>query len=72
MAGPLFFTYAEFAVCSEPFAQDVLCVNGNPALRVIAPSCVHTTQELSPKLPEDHAVVDPAFIDRVYTLASQI
>ena len=61
----------------KPAAQDrhnddVPCVNGNPALRVIAPPCYQTPQELSPQLPEDYAAVEPAFINRVYALASQI
>ena len=34
--------------------------------------CANGTQELSPKLPEDYAAVEPAFLDRVYALASQI
>lgn len=34
--------------------------------------CVNWAQELSPKLPEDYAAVEPAFINRVYALASQI
>ena len=33
---------------------------------------VDGTQELSPKLPEDYAAVEPAFLYRVYALASQI
>ena len=52
--------------------EEALCVNWNPAFRVVALSCYQTPQELSPKLPEDYAVVEPAFINRVYALASQI
>lgn len=52
--------------------EELLCVNWNPAVRVIALSCYQTPQELSPRLPEDFAVVEPAFMNRVYALASQI
>jgi hypothetical protein len=52
--------------------EEALCVNWNPAFSVVALSCYQTPQELSPKLPEDFAVVEPAFIDRVYALATQI
>lgn len=57
------------AVGSE---EQLLCVNWNPAFGVIAMSCYQTPQELSPQLPDDHAVVQPEFMDRVYALASQI
>ena len=52
--------------------EEALCVNWNPAFSVVALSCYQTPQELSPKLPEDYAALEPAFIDRVYALASQI
>ncbi|OGA24709.1 MAG: hypothetical protein A3I02_02040 [Betaproteobacteria bacterium RIFCSPLOWO2_02_FULL_67_26] len=52
--------------------EEVLCVNWNPVFSVVALSCYQTPQELSPNLPEDYAAVEPAFIDRVYALASQI
>ena len=36
-------------------------------------SCYQTEQELSPQLPEDFSAVDvPAFLDRVYALATQV
>jgi len=52
--------------------EELLCVNWNPAFGTIAMSCYQTPEELSPQLPEDYAVVEPAFINRVYALASQI
>ena len=52
--------------------EELLCVNWNPAFGAIAMSCYQTPQELSPQLPEDSAVLQPAFMDRVYALASQI
>jgi hypothetical protein len=54
------------------YDEELLCVNWNPAVSVIALSCYQTPQELSPKLPEDLAVMDPEFLNRVYALASQI
>lgn len=54
--------------------EKLLCVNWSPAFGVIALSCYQnqTTQELSPQLPDDNAVIEPAFMNRVYALASQI
>jgi len=52
--------------------EELLCVNWNPAFGVIALSCFQRPQELSPKLPEDLAAVEPAFINRISALASQI
>lgn len=52
--------------------EEPLCVNWNPAFSVIALSCYQTPQQLSPQLPEDFAALEPAFIERVYALASQI
>lgn len=57
------------AVCNE---EQLLCVNWNPAFGAIARSCYQTPQELSPQLPDEHAVVQRDFMDRVYALASQI
>jgi hypothetical protein len=55
------------------YDEELLCVNWNPAIGVLAMSCYQTEQELSPPLPEDFAYVDVgAFLDRVYALASQI
>jgi hypothetical protein len=55
------------------YDEELMCVNWNPAIGVIAMSCYQTAQELSPELPEDLATVDvDAFLDRVYALASQI
>lgn len=52
--------------------EQLLCVNWNPAFGPVALSCYQTPQELSPQLPDDHAVVQPEFLNRVYALASQI
>ena len=52
--------------------EELLCVNWNPAFRVIALSCFQSPQELSPALPDDFAAIEPAFLNRVYALASQI
>lgn len=52
--------------------EEPLCVNWNPAFSVIALSCYQTPQELSPQLPEDFAALEPAFIERIHALASQI
>jgi hypothetical protein len=52
--------------------EEPLCVNWNPAFSVIALSCYQTPQELSPELPGDCAALEPAFIERVYALATQI
>jgi len=52
--------------------EELLCVNWNPAFGVIALSCYQTAQELSPELPDERAEVQPAFMNRVYALASQI
>ncbi len=52
--------------------EELLCVNWNPAFGVIALSCYQTPQELSPQLPDGLAPIDPAVMDRIYALASQI
>jgi hypothetical protein len=58
---------------AERYDEELLCVNWNPAVRLVAMSCFQTEQELSPKLPEDMSTIDAgAFLDRVYALASQI
>jgi len=55
------------------YDEELLCVNWNPAVRLIAMSCYQTPQELSPQMPEDFKDVDvSAFMNRVYSLASQI
>ena len=54
------------------YDEELLCVNWNPAVRLVAMTSYQAPHELSPKLPEDFAVVDAAFMDRVYALASQI
>ena len=63
------------ATRAEParYDEELLCVNWNPAVSLIATSCYQTPQELSPQLPEDFTAIDvPAFMNRVYALASQI
>ena len=55
------------------YDEELLCVNWNPALRVLAMSCYQTEQELSPQLPEDFEHLDAeAFLNRVYALATQV
>ena len=58
---------------AQRYDEELLCVNWNPAVSVIAMSCFQTEQELSPQLPEDLPKIDAGvFLDRVYALASQI
>ena len=53
--------------------EELLCVNWNPAVSLMAMTCFQTERELSPELPEDFSKIDAgAFLDRVYALASQI
>lgn len=60
-------------VASPRYDEEVLCVNWNPAIGVIAMSCYQKPSELSPQLPEDFSNVDvDAFLARVYALATQI
>lgn len=54
------------------YDEELLCVNWNPAVSLVALSSYQTPRELSPELPEDYAMVEPSFMDRVYALASQI
>ncbi len=55
------------------YDEELLCVNWNPAVRLVALSCYQSPQELSPRLPEDFEPVDvTGFMSRVYALASQI
>jgi hypothetical protein len=55
------------------YDEELLCVNWNPAIRVLAMSLYQTNQELSPELPEDFSKIDAdAFLDRVYALATQV
>ncbi len=57
----------------ERYDEELLCVNWNPALRVLAMSCYQTAKELSPQLPENFSNIDAeAFLDRVYALATQV
>lgn len=52
---------------------ELLCVNWNPAVRRVALCAFQRPRELSPELPEDFSRIDvPAFMDRVYALATQI
>ena len=52
--------------------EELLCVNWNPAFGVVALTCYQTPRELSPHLPDNLADVEPAMMDRIYALASQI
>lgn len=55
------------------YDEEKLCVNGNPAVKVIAMPIAQNPNELSPQLPEDFAKVDvEIFQDRICALASQI
>jgi len=64
---------AKHVEVSERYDEELLCVNWNPAVRLIAMSCFQTEQELSPQLPEDLSTIDAGvFLDRIYALASQI
>lgn len=55
------------------YDEELLCVNWNPAVGLVALSCYRSPAELSPELPESFANFDlGAFLDRVYALASQI
>jgi len=64
---------AKRAERSGRYDEELLCVNWNPAVRLIAMSCFQTEQEMSPQLPEDFSKIDAGvFLDRVYALASQI
>ena len=57
----------------ERYDEELLCVNWNPAVRLVARSSYQTAQELSPELPEDFRSVDmQAFMSRVCALATQI
>lgn len=52
--------------------EELLCVNWNPAFGAIAMSCYQTPHELSPALPDELAEIEPAFVNRVYALATQV
>ena len=55
------------------YDEELLCANWNPAVRVLAMTWYQNSQELSPELPEDFSKIDAdAFLDRVYTLATQV
>jgi hypothetical protein len=57
----------------QRYDEELLCVNWNPAVRLVALTCFQNPQELSPELPEDFTTADVAgFMNRVYALASQI
>ena len=58
---------------TQRYDEELLCVNSNPAVSLVAMTCFQTERELSPELPEDFSKIDAgAFLDRVYALASQI
>ena len=55
------------------YDEDLLCANWNPAVGLVAMACYQTERELSPQLPEDLSAIDvPAFLHRVYALATQV
>ena len=52
------------------YDEEILNVNWNPAVTLIAVSCYQTEQGLCPRMPEDLTTIDvDAFLDRVYALA---
>jgi hypothetical protein len=52
------------------YDEEILSVNWNPAVALIAMSCYQTEQGLRPQLREDLTTIDvDAFLDRVYALA---
>ena len=58
---------------AERYDEELLCVNWNPAVQLVAMSCFQNEQELSPQLPEDLSSIDADIVlDRIYALASQI
>ena len=64
---------AKRAGTTQRYDEELLCVNWNPAVSLMAMSCFQTESEISPELPEDFSKIDAgAFLDRVYALASQI
>ncbi len=51
------------------YDEEILSVNWNPAIALVAMSCYQTEQGLRPRLPEDLTTIDvDAFLDRVYAL----
>jgi hypothetical protein len=52
--------------------KELLCVNWNPAFGVVALTCYQMPRVLSPQLPDNLADMEPAMMDRIYALASQI
>ena len=60
-------------IAARCYDQENLCVNGNPAIGVMAMPSNQNANDLSPELPEDFTPVDvEALLGRVYALASQI
>lgn len=57
----------------QRYDEELLCVNWNPAVNLLAVSCFRNEQELSPQLPKDLSTIDAGdFLDRVYALAGQV
>jgi hypothetical protein len=55
------------------YDEELLCVNWNPAVSVVALTFYQSAAELSPALPEDFTAVDMhSFMTRVSALASHI
>ena len=52
--------------------EELLCVNWNRAFGVVALTCFQSPRDLSPHLPDNLADIEPAMLDRIYALASQI
>ena len=57
----------------QQYDEEILCVNWNPAVRVLAESTFQPERELSPELPEDFSRADvDALLNRIYALATQV
>ena len=57
----------------QRYDEEVLCVNWNPAVRVLAEASYRRERELSPELPDDLSAVDvDALLTRIYALATQV
>ncbi len=55
------------------YDEELLCVNWNPAVNLLAGLCFRNERELSPQLPKDLSTIDAGdFLERVYALAGQI
>ena len=57
----------------QQYDEEILCVNWNPAVRVLAESTFRPDRDLTPELPDDFSSVDvDALLNRIYALATQV